>query len=1619
MAVLFDAFEHTETEVDNTNPIRINIALFDRNDMVVTYGDDLEFTGALNADYQIRLNTNTWNSFDFLPSQAFIDRLSTSTLKQVKFVRRTPKKTDLKVNDPRFRGQVVYHVDRLATMIQEGGGGGGSGGGGSGSGAGVHVGEFAPSITLGVNGDTYFQANGDVWEKRNGNWVKVYSLSDQLGSSSWYSGSGAPANSLGVNGDFYFRTDGTVWEKASGTWTLTIDVSGADGADGSVWLSGTGVPATSLGKVGDWYFRTSNSFVYEKTADTTWTFRRNLRGQRGQRGVAGLDGTDGTPGTDGADGQTSYFHVAYADSADGETNFNQAAGIYIGTYVDFTQADSNDHEDYTWRKLEGADGRDGTDGIPGVNGIDGTTHYLHIKYSDDGGTTFTGNGGEDSGAYLGLLVDTTQADSTDVDDYTWSLIKGADGTDGVDGKTWLSGVGAPSNSIGSDGDFYLRRSNSRIYQKASGTWSIIANLSGADGATWHSGSGAPANSLGSNGDWYFRTSNATIYTRAGGSWSLVVDVNGADGDDGSMWHSGSSAPAGSLGKIGDWYFRTSNGFVYEKTAATTWTFRRDITGPQGPQGPRGQQGTPGLDGDGRTTYFHVAYSDSSDGSTNFNHAGGIYIGTYVDFTQADSNDYRDYTWRNFRGAQGVAGTNGIAGVNGADGSTSYLHIKYSNDNGTTFTDNGGEDVGDYLGVYVDFTQADSTDVDDYTWSKIKGEDGADGVDGATWIRGSGVPSTTIGKDGDFYLRTSNRRVYEKSGGTWTIIANLSGTDGATWHSGTGVPANSLGANDDWYFRTSNATIYRKSSGRWSQVIDINGPAGSDGSDGSTWHSGSGVPANSLGDVGDWYFRTSNGYVYEKTAATTWTFRSDITGPQGADGTDGIDGATWFSGTGTPASSLGKDGDFYLRTSNSNVYEKSGGTWSIIANLSGADGATWRSGTGVPANSLGSNGDWYFRTTNATIYRKTSGAWSQVIDINGADGADGADGSEWHSGSGLPANNLGKIGDWYFRTSNGFVYEKTAATTWTFRRDITGPQGNQGPVGPTGPSGSAGRKWFTGAGAAPWNDTSARQSAVRGDMFFRNNFGGRIYEMTGTVASSSGSWVIRNDLHVLAGITSGLNWLFGDGEPDTSLGVVGDRYFDRLEAVAWRKTSGTVWTFVVKLTLPPVSRGPGKFYRAISGSTWSDISAGDATPGDNVIGDVVALFNLSASYIETRTWSGNAWIAYAEAVDGNLLVNGTVVADKIATNAVTAIKIAANSITAAKIQANAITAGKIQANAITSDKIIADAVTATELASDSIRSYHIGVNTIDASFAIAGTLAAQHISADVINAHTIWRADTLGSTGSSNPPRRNGGGPIVVNYSHGGNMDTMPSNPQLPLTGLDLTLYTWLMFFCWDGSNGFSYPLWLRADTVNAGGSTPIANRIIGGCRNRGVMGGIGGRDEYNEVLVSYTTRGFHFAQQVRTVRISHIYGILNPGHMLAPTNINNNDLGGGGTERWNGWQLSGASGDYKAPRVPTSIHSGAYLRVLYFERNSGQVIMGLSTSLTGNRSNVLTDNVRNRFYMVLRSGEHTLALNNVGPYTSGQMIYLWTPRNHVDVITFSRAIQGSNRSCFLEMGSTS
>lgn len=163
-----------------------------------------------------------------------------------------------------------------------------------------------------------------------------------------------------------------------------------------------------------------------------------------------------------------------------------------------------------------------------------------------------------------------------------------------------------------------------------------------------------------------------------------------------------------------------------------------IQGLQGLQGEQGEQGIPGPKGDtgdagatgpqgpaGASSYFHIKYSEVSNptSSSQMTETPSKYIGTYVDSVETDSTDPSKYTWQQLEGSQGPQGEQGIPGTNGSDGKTSYLHIKYSNDGGNTFTSNNGETAGDYIGQYVDYTQADSTSVSAYTWSKIKGDDG--------------------------------------------------------------------------------------------------------------------------------------------------------------------------------------------------------------------------------------------------------------------------------------------------------------------------------------------------------------------------------------------------------------------------------------------------------------------------------------------------------------------------------------------------------------------------------------------------------------------------------------------------------------------------------------------------------------------------------------------------------------------------------------------------------------------------------------------------------------------------------------------------------------------------------
>lgn len=164
---------------------------------------------------------------------------------------------------------------------------------------------------------------------------------------------------------------------------------------------------------------------------------------------------------------------------------------------------------------------------------------------------------------------------------------------------------------------------------------------------------------------------------------------------------------------------TDDGYVDIKAVYNGISVTKRFTISKSKTGATGATGA-----DGKTSYFHIKYAPvQNPTASQMTETPNVFIGTYVDFILTDSTDPKKYTWYRFQGLQGPEGNQGIPGKNGANGQTSYLHIKYSNDGGKTFTTNTGETPGDYIGQYVDFTQADSTDPKRYSWSKTKGETG--------------------------------------------------------------------------------------------------------------------------------------------------------------------------------------------------------------------------------------------------------------------------------------------------------------------------------------------------------------------------------------------------------------------------------------------------------------------------------------------------------------------------------------------------------------------------------------------------------------------------------------------------------------------------------------------------------------------------------------------------------------------------------------------------------------------------------------------------------------------------------------------------------------------------------
>jgi hypothetical protein len=438
--------------------------------------------------------------------------------------------------------------------------------------------------------------------------------------------------------------------------------------------------------------------------------------------IKGSDGERGVPGPQGENGKTPYLHIAYANNSTGTSGFSITDSVgktYIGTYTDFTSADSTDSSKYTWtlvkgekgdkgntgdtgpkgdtgpqgpqglQGIQGIQGPQGDRGIQGPKGENGLNSYTHIAYANNSTGTSGFSVSDSTGkSYIGMYVDNSPTDSTTPSKYNWTLIKGQDGERGIQGPTGADGrtsylhIAYASNSTGTSG-FSTTDSTGRTYIGQ------YTDFTSAD------------------------SSNPAAY-----KWTLI---KGEKGD------TGSTGPTGPKGNTG-------------------------ATGPQGPQGIQGPKGE-----DGVQLYTWLKYASSPTSGMSDSPTGKKYMGiAYNKTSPSESSNYSDYSWSLIEGPkgdtgstgpQGPQGVQGIRGPQGPNGETYYTWIKYAtNSSGANMSDY--PDGRTYIGIsYNNLTATESTNAADYTWSLIQGPQGPKGNTGSTGPQGPTGPKGDTGATG--------------------------------------------------------------------------------------------------------------------------------------------------------------------------------------------------------------------------------------------------------------------------------------------------------------------------------------------------------------------------------------------------------------------------------------------------------------------------------------------------------------------------------------------------------------------------------------------------------------------------------------------------------------------------------------------------------------------------------------------------------------------------------------------------------------------------------------------------------------------------------------------------------
>ena len=219
-------------------------------------------------------------------------------------------------------------------------------------------------------------------------------------------------------------------------------------------------------------------------------------------------------------------------------------------------------------------------------------------------------------------------------------------------NTILSGVGAPSNAIGIDGDFYIDTKNLNIYgPKMKKKWPKAVSLKGSNGLDGTDGKS------GSDGKTVTNASTVAGPTGVQGFPGAPGDIGpkgeqGLRGEVGATGEQGVAGPAGAQGSIG-----LTGAIGIQGPAGFGSQGAPGATGATGAQGPSGATGSQGPSGSGATG------AQGPAGPTGTSGANGNVGATGSTGPQGATGP------TGLTGAQGTSGAAGSTGLTGSVGAT--------------------------------------------------------------------------------------------------------------------------------------------------------------------------------------------------------------------------------------------------------------------------------------------------------------------------------------------------------------------------------------------------------------------------------------------------------------------------------------------------------------------------------------------------------------------------------------------------------------------------------------------------------------------------------------------------------------------------------------------------------------------------------------------------------------------------------------------------------------------------------------------------------------------------------------------------------------------------------------